>query len=80
MQQVFPTWRYHRTHDPKVVHSADELAALGGEWKDSPAAFMVEAPIEAPQEQEAIEPEASEQSPQAMDPAKPKRGRKPKER
>lgn len=38
-QQHFPTWRYHRTEKPRVVHTPEELAALGDDWRHSPADF-----------------------------------------
>ncbi|MGE3681955.1 MAG: hypothetical protein AB7G93_09530 [Bdellovibrionales bacterium] len=47
--QVFPTWRYHKTEPPKLVHSAEELDLLGPEWADTPAAFVEEPAVEPPQ-------------------------------
>ena len=37
--KVYPSWRYHKTHQPKVIYSADEDLSLGEEWADSPAKF-----------------------------------------
>ena len=41
----YPTWRYHWTKDPLVVHNAGEESALGGGWGDTPASF---APYQGP--------------------------------
>jgi hypothetical protein len=38
----YPSWRYHRTETPRVVHSAIEDELLGSEWADSPAAHGIE--------------------------------------
>jgi hypothetical protein len=35
----YPTWRYHWTKDPLVVHNAGEESALGGGWGDTPGSF-----------------------------------------
>lgn len=36
---LFPKWKYSQTEDDRVVNSADEEAALKGEWYDTPADF-----------------------------------------
>jgi hypothetical protein len=46
---AFPSWRYHRELPARIVASAEEDAALGEEWADTPAAFA---------EPSADEPEA----------------------
>jgi hypothetical protein len=38
--QSYPTTQYHWTKDPVAVANADERAALGGGWADTPAAFV----------------------------------------
>lgn len=43
----FPAFMYHRKESPRIVQSPDELAELGSEWRDTPAAFYNVAP-EAP--------------------------------
>jgi hypothetical protein len=35
----YPTVRYHWAKEAVIVHNADEDAALGGGWADTPAAF-----------------------------------------
>ncbi len=35
---MYPSWRYHRTEEPKLIHSASEEAEG---WEDSPAKFEV---------------------------------------
>lgn len=45
----YPSWRFHATDEPRVIHSADEEKALGKGWADSPAAF---APVDADTEAE----------------------------
>ncbi|MGO8950277.1 MAG: hypothetical protein ACLQUY_21985 [Ktedonobacterales bacterium] len=35
----YPTVRYHWTKDAVIVNNAEEEAALGGGWADTPAAF-----------------------------------------
>lgn len=32
----FPSWRYHRNGDSRLVQSIDEARALGADWADSP--------------------------------------------
>ena len=34
--QEFPKWKYHRDHKAKVVQNAEEEAALGSGWYDTP--------------------------------------------
>lgn len=33
----FPKWKYHAEKEAVIVHTAEEEAALGGLWVDSPA-------------------------------------------
>lgn len=33
----YPTWRYHATEAPRLIHSAEEEP--GDDWADTPAAF-----------------------------------------
>ena len=35
----YPKMKYHWTKEPVIVNNADEGAALGGGWADTPAAF-----------------------------------------
>lgn len=35
----YPTWRYHATDAPRLIHSAEEEP--GDDWADTPAAFEV---------------------------------------
>lgn len=37
--KVYPSWRYHKNLDAKIIHSAEEDEALGNEWATTPAAF-----------------------------------------
>jgi hypothetical protein len=37
---TYPSWRYHKCEQPKLVKSAAEEQALGAGWEDSPAAFL----------------------------------------
>lgn len=41
----YPRWRYHQEKEARIVYSAEQDAALGQGWVDSPADFK---PIEAP--------------------------------
>src|ERR1035441_5304430 len=41
----YPKMKYHWTKDPAIVNNADDGAALGGGWADTPAAF---APYSGP--------------------------------
>jgi hypothetical protein len=43
----YPTWRYHATEEPCVVHSADEDAKLGQGWHDAPVEPKAE-PVSEP--------------------------------
>lgn len=47
----YPMWKYHKTNEPKLVHSEAEEKALGPGWADTPAAFELE--IEEPKQDEA---------------------------
>lgn len=67
----YPTWRYHATESPKVVHDEAEDEALGDEWTDSPAAFV----SDDKQADIAADPELAADAPVE----KPKRGRRKKE-
>lgn len=40
----YPKYKYHRTDPAKVVASADEEAALEGEWFESPADIPEDKP------------------------------------
>lgn len=33
----YPKFKYHKDHQPYIVHNAADDALLGNEWKDSPA-------------------------------------------
>lgn len=43
-KKVYPSWRYHKTEAAKIIETAEEDAALGKNWADSPAAFEVARP------------------------------------
>jgi hypothetical protein len=45
MHQSYPSWRRHWTKDARIVNDADEDAALGGGWGESPEEF---APYKGP--------------------------------
>lgn len=34
--QKYPSWRYHESDEPKIVHSDEEHEELGDEWLDAP--------------------------------------------
>lgn len=39
--KAFPAWMYHKTENPKIVHSEDEKQKHYDEgWRDSPAPFI----------------------------------------
>lgn len=33
----FPKYKYHKTHEPKIVLTKEQDVELGHEWHDSPA-------------------------------------------
>ena len=41
-----PKWKYHRTAPAKIVEHAEEEAALGSGWVDSPAHLEAEPEAE----------------------------------
>lgn len=43
MDGCFPKWVYHKTLEPKVVHTQEELESLGKGWEETPAAFDQES-------------------------------------
>lgn len=47
----FPSWRYHKELEPKLIHDEKQDALLGVEWKHSPADF--ESKSEEPKDAEA---------------------------
>lgn len=47
---MFPSWRYHRTLDPRIVADPLEDEALGEGWADTPAAFLI------PEEEAEVDP------------------------
>lgn len=51
-KRIYPSFRYHKTETPKVVHSEDEHQELGPQWKESPAHFESESSDEDAGEQE----------------------------
>lgn len=81
--KVFPSWRYHRTHAPRLIQNEHEDAALGDEWTDTPAVFLEEPKDEKPAS-EAPDTKVDEPSvdePKANEPvtdSPKKRGRKSK--
>lgn len=68
---MYPSWRYHRTEDPKLIHSAAEEAEG---WEDTPAKF--EAHECKPGESYKEHMEAFDAKDEGE--VKPKRGRKAK--
>lgn len=45
--KVYPSWRYHKTHEPKIIQSEAEDRALESEgWVDSPAKVDAHEPKE----------------------------------
>jgi hypothetical protein len=70
---TFPSMRYHRHHEPKIVHTPEQDSELGDEWADTPAAFAADASAEAADE---VEP-ANDEEPEAVVADKPRRGRPP---
>lgn len=48
-------WMYHQVHGAKIFNS-DELEHIEDGWKDSPAEFINEPPMEAETEENADEP------------------------
>jgi hypothetical protein len=47
--EKFPSWRYHRSEEPRLCKTPADEAALGPGWADSPAAFVDEPePAETP--------------------------------
>lgn len=38
-QSAYPRWRYHPSHEARIVKSEDEDKLLGKGWHDSPADF-----------------------------------------
>lgn len=55
--QVYPSWRYHKELEPKLIHSADEEMK---DWVDSPALLQVEV-------KEEIKPEVKEVLSESLD-------------
>ena len=48
MSKSHPKWKYHKTQEARIVQTAADEAALGPDWKDTPAAFIEVAPVVAP--------------------------------
>lgn len=55
MEKVYPSWRYHKTKEAKIIRSDAEDKALGKDWADTPAKFQDE-----PQAQGGAKPSAGE--------------------
>lgn len=36
---LYPAWVYHKTEAPRLVNTAEEDAALGPDWSNTPATF-----------------------------------------
>lgn len=53
--KVFPSWRYHKTLEPKLVKSEREDKALGKGWEHSPAAFEFKSEEKKPDAEEKDE-------------------------
>ena len=56
MREIYPKYKYHHTHEPKVVNTPEEEAELGDEWKESPADHLhkAEKPIAPSVDEEPI--------------------------
>ena len=55
MKKGYPSWRYHKSEEAKIIHSEDQEHP---EWKDSPAHFeekeeLAEKSIEESKDEEA---------------------------
>lgn len=63
-EKVYPSWRYHKTLEPKIVHSEEHDEELGSGWADSPAAHEEKAPAKtvAPKEDEKSEVKESKKA------------------
>lgn len=61
--KVYPSWRYHKELEPRIVQdeAADKL--LGSDWKDTPAAFEDVVPAKAEPAKKEIVEESKEQIP-----------------
>lgn len=45
MSKIYPTWRYHKNEEPKIIKSEQEEHP---DWKDSPAHFEKDEPSDEP--------------------------------
>jgi hypothetical protein len=43
LKKKYPSWRYHLTAPPTLVHNPEEDADLGEGWADTPRAFQERA-------------------------------------
>ena len=76
--QEFPKWKYHRELPARIVDNAEQEAALGNGWADTPAAFA-EPAVEAAAETQTA-PETQAQAVEESKPAKqPKAPKQPKQ-
>lgn len=58
--EYFPSWRYHKEKEPKLVHSREESEAMVKDgWVDTPALFEISDVVAAElKAQETEEPKA----------------------
>ena len=77
----YPSWRYHKSGQSKIVKSKEEDQALGSDWADTPAAFdepkkpAIVKKEEVPDSQLELSEPAPEVEPQpeVAEPQKPKK-------
>lgn len=54
-QKVYPSWRYHKSLEAKIVRSAAEDVSLGDGWVESPADVDIVEPVPLDLSTEPIE-------------------------
>ena len=64
--KVYPSWRYHKSQEAKIVHSEEQDESLGKDWSDTPAALEKEQDEKAQPASEA-EKEAQEEQARVLE-------------